>query len=224
MGAVILLPVYRPAKPLMSLLADLAGSTTPTVIVDDGSGPAADKALAQAADQGCTVLRCTPNRGKGTALKTGFRHILSKHPGADVVCADGDGQHSAADIQTLITRTGRGEIVLGVRQFDRMPLRSRVGNTLIALLFRAVTGRTVSDTQTGLRAYPADFLERLCSVPGERFEYEMNVLLEAVAENRHIEEVPIPTTYLNGNAASNFSGLTDSARVLRSLVLHATSN
>lgn len=225
MNPIVLIPVYQPGPPLQRLLDDLLRDDrdpTAVVIVDDGSGPSADRLLAAASDLGCTVLRCPDNKGKGVALKRGFHHVAVHHPGVDVVTADGDGQHRAVDIRAVAERTGRGTLVLGARPFDQMPLRSRVGNVVTDLLFRGVTGRAVADTQTGLRGYPADLLGRMCTLPGEHFEFEMNVLLAVTAAGVPIDEVPIPATYLNGNAASNFGGLTDSVRVLRSLVLHAT--
>ena len=225
--SVVLIPVYRPGERLPALLTELlADGREPSgvVIVDDGSGPAADAVLANVADLGCTVLRCAANRGKGMALKTGLREVAATHPGRDVLTADGDGQHRAADIRAVEALTGHGSVVLGARPFDRMPLRSRFGNVVTDMLFRGVTGRAVADTQTGLRAYPADLLATLGEVPGERFEYEMNVLLTVVATGRRIEEVPIPATYLDGNASSHFGRLSDSARVIGSLVRHAATS
>ncbi|HEY0002410.1 MAG TPA: glycosyltransferase family 2 protein, partial [Actinoplanes sp.] len=90
-------------------------------------------------------------------------------------------------------------------------------------LFRAATGRGVQDTQTGLRAYPASLLGWLRTIPGERFEYEMNVLLEAARAGHRIEEVVITTTYLDENASSHFSPLSDSARIYWPLLRYAAA-
>ncbi|GIE93365.1 glycosyltransferase family 2 protein [Paractinoplanes rishiriensis] len=220
---VILLPVYRPGVHLPELVSALPDAGR-VVVVDDGSGADAEPHLAAVRKMGCAVLRHPVNRGKGAALKTGFRRALADHPGLDVVTADADGQHSAADIGRIAERAGRGHIVLGVRRFDRMPPRSRFGNTVTRVVFRAATGRDVSDTQTGLRAYPADLLERLLEVPGDRFEYEMSVLLDAARTRHPIEEVEIPATYLNGNAASHFDGLGDSVRVYCALLRYAAAS
>jgi glycosyltransferase involved in cell wall biosynthesis len=221
---VVLIPVYRPGDRLLGVLDDLLTEDGPQpsdlLIVDDGTGPAADRVLSAAAERGCAVLRCPVNRGKGIALKTGLSRLSVTHPGRDVLTADADGQHRAADIRAVAARSGRGSVVLGARPLDRMPLRSRFGNVVTDQLFRAITGRAVTDTQTGLRAYPADLLAELGAIPGERFEYEMNVLVAVAVAGRPIEEVPIPATYLDGNAGSNFGRLSDSARVLGSLVRH----
>ena len=228
---VVLLPVYQPGHHLPSLLTGLreAAPQCRFVIVDDGSGPAAAQVLQQAESLGGTVLLHPGNRGKGVALKTGFRYAADEHPGLDVTCADADGQHSVADIVRVSDRVrATGHTVLGVRRFaGDVPLRSKVGNAVTQALFRAATGRGVRDTQTGLRAYPASLLEWLRTVPGERFEYEMNVLLRAARARHRVEEVEIATTYLNDNASSHFSTLSDSARIywplLRAAVRSAPS-
>jgi glycosyltransferase involved in cell wall biosynthesis len=225
---VVLLPVYQPSHHLPTLMTELRRQAPRCrfVIVDDGSGPAAAEVLRQAENLGGTVLRHPANRGKGAALKTGFRYAQEQHPGLDVVCADADGQHSVADIARVADRVrDTGHTVLGVRRFaENVPLRSKVGNTVTQVLFRAATGRGVQDTQTGLRAYPASLLGWLRTVPGERFEYEMNVLLEAARAAHRIEEVVITTTYLDDNASSHFSVLSDSARIYWPLLRYAAAS
>jgi glycosyltransferase involved in cell wall biosynthesis len=221
----IVLPVYQPGPPLADLVGDLlaAGAhATRVVIVDDGSGPDADPVLARAADHGCTVLRHPTNRGKGAAVKTGLGHAMTADPDHDVVCADADGQHRGDDIRRVASRAGHGRVILGVRRFDRMPARSRFGNTITRELFRAATGRRVSDTQTGLRAYPAGLLGQLCAVPGNGFEYEMNMLLAAAANSWPIDEIEVSATYLDDNKSTNFGSLSDSARVYWPLLRYAT--
>jgi glycosyltransferase involved in cell wall biosynthesis len=223
----LLLPVYEPRPTLVDTVVSLrdAAPDAHVVVVDDGSGPASAGSLAAVRDLGCTVLRHATNRGKGAALKTGFRHVAAAHPGHAVVCADPDGQHRVADILRVarhVETTGR--MVLGARRFEgRVPLRSRFGNAVTRVLFRAATGCPVRDTQTGLRGHPADQLDWLCTVPGDGFDYEMNVLLAAVRSGRPIEETVIATTYIGDNGTSHFGSLSDSARVYRPLLRHALS-
>jgi glycosyltransferase involved in cell wall biosynthesis len=225
---IVLAPVYQPGDHLLSLVTELrdAAPDLHVVVVDDGSGPASAPVIEAARGLGCTVLRHGVNRGKGAALKTGFRHIADAHPGRPVVCVDADGQHAVADILRVAGRArATGRTVLGVRRFDGdVPLRSKVGNAVTRLLFRAATGRVVLDTQTGLRAYPHDLLDWLRSVAGERFEYEMNVLLEAARAGHPMDEVVIATTYHDDNASSHFSSLSDSVRIYRPLLGFAAAS
>jgi glycosyltransferase involved in cell wall biosynthesis len=222
---IVLVPVYRPGKQLLGILDELAGAAPDwhPVVVDDGSGPAAIDLLASARDRGATVLRRRVNRGKGVVLKTGFRYLAAAHPGRDVVCVDADGQHRTDDVLRVVDRMrDTGAITLGIRRFEGdVPLRSRAGNVLTEDVFRLATGVAVRDTQTGLRAYPAGLLDWLGSVPGERFEYEMNVLLYATRAGHPIAQVPIGTHYSPGNTSSHFSALADSIRIYGPLLRFA---
>lgn len=221
---VVLVPAYEPDTRLADLV-DTLSRTAPqheVLVVDDGSGPAYDTAFALAELAGATVVRFESNRGKGAALKSGFEWVRTNRPGRAVVCSDCDGQHTPADIQSVAAALTEGaDMVLGVRLFTgRVPLRSRFGNDVTRVLFRAITGTPVVDTQTGLRAYPSHLLEWLGQVPGERFEYELNLLLAAGDDHLRVDQVPIETVYLAGNESSHFRPLADSAMIYRPLLAH----
>lgn len=223
---IILIPSYEPDQRLPQLVADL-GKAAPIVIVDDGSGPAYQSVFAECSRRGAAVLHHQRNRGKGAALKTGFAYAATAFPGQAVVCADSDGQHSPVDILRVATELGRGEpdMVLGARRFTGpVPLRSRLGNGLTRRLFTLATRRSLLDTQTGLRGYPARQLDWLQSVPGDRFEYELQLLLRAAAADQQIRELEIATIYLDDNASSHFRPLQDSARIYRQLLAFIASS
>lgn len=216
--SVLLVPCYEPDERLLGLIAAvrLAEPDQPIVLVDDGSGPAFARLFDECRRRGCAVLQDARNRGKGHALKLGFGHIAAAHPGADVVCADCDGQHTPDDIARVgdALAAGVADIVLGSRQFaGDVPARSRFGNSLTRIVFGRVTGRHLQDTQTGLRGYRAALLPWLLDVPGERFEYELEVLLRAQRDGVTMREVVISTVYLDGNDSSHFRTVTDSVRV-----------
>ena len=80
-------------------------------------------------------------------------------------------------------------------------------------LLRLLTGIQLSDTQTGLRAIPKQYLQLLLNVPGERFEYEMNMILAFKDHNINITEVPIQTIYIDENKSSHFNPIVDSIRI-----------
>ncbi|SDN86937.1 Glycosyltransferase involved in cell wall bisynthesis [Klenkia soli] len=221
---VVLVPAYRPDGRLPALLAALRrlDPRLDLLVVDDGSpGPVLEECRAL----GATVLHHGVNRGKGAALRTGFAHVALVSPGSAVVTADADGQHLPEDVVRVAAAVGAG-VVLGVRSFggDDVPLRSRVGNRVSAVLVRAATGRALVDTQTGLRGFAPDLLPWLLTVTGDRFEYELRVLLEAARRGTPIEQLPIATVYLEGNASSHFSPVRDSLRVYRPLALFLLSS
>ena len=152
-------PCYEPAESLPLLVSDLTGRGFPVVIVDDGSGPGSAHIFESlTANPRVSFLQHAVNLGKGAALRTGINHILTHDQDAiGVVTADADGQHVVDDIVAVAAELNRQphQLVLGVRTFhEDVPFRSRLGNVLTRNLVRAVIGRRMSDTQTGLRGVP----------------------------------------------------------------------
>lgn len=218
----VLIPAYRPDARLAELTADLRRELPgcAVLVVDDGSGPEYSPVFEAARRRGAVVIGYEGNRGKGHALRTGLAHAARRWPGADVVCADADGQHTPTDIAAVAARVRRTRrMTLGVRRFTgSVPLRSRIGNTATALLFRGATGWALGDTQTGLRGYPAGDLDWLQAVPGDRYEYELSALLRARELGMTVEEVEITTVYEPGNQSSHFRPIVDSARIYAPLL------
>ena len=232
-SVIILIPTYQPADALVSLCQSLSGFTI--VCVDDGSGGAYDGVFERAADY-AHVLRYETNRGKGGALKYGIRYIAENPAFASfqyIVTADADGQHKPADIIRVAEAVcEKGGFILGVRRFTgKVPARSMFGNSLTKLVFRIASGKGVSDTQTGLRAFEVSRADLYANVPGERYEYEMNVLFavadtaEAVTvdEKVPITEVEIETVYEGGNEGSHFRPIRDSYRIYKTIFLASRS-
>jgi glycosyltransferase involved in cell wall biosynthesis len=215
----VLIPAWQPDHRLPALVQELVRAGFGAVlIVDDGSSMESAPIFREAGSiPSVTLLRHAVNLGKGRALKTGFNHHLLQLPDiAGIITADADGQHTAADIvrvaQALQTNPGR--VVLGVRSLvQNVPLRSRFGNALTRKVFTFMTGTSVRDTQTGLRALPRSILPELMVLSGERYEYEMTVLAHICRHNRQPLEVPIETIYIDGNRTSHFDPVRDSMRI-----------
>ena len=168
------------------------------------------------------------NRGKGYALREGFtwiRDVAGDSPEC-VVTADADGQHTLNDIFRVgRTCTDTGKSVLGVREFvGHVPARSRIGNTATSALFWLATGWKLKDTQTGLRAFPVALLPALLEVQGDRYEYELRVLLHLAKFRHPVTQIPIETIYEAGNPTSHFRPLQDSARIWAPLLKFAASS
>jgi Glycosyltransferases involved in cell wall biogenesis len=224
----ILIPSYEPDERLLGLIHSLKENGNPSIlVVDDGSGEDYREIFDSARAAGCTVVTHPANLGKGRALKTGFDYIRrSGHPDG-VVCADSDGQHLPKDIMRVANavREHPRHIVLGSRRFTgKVPARSRFGNTATRMVYSYATGTPIHDTQTGLRGYSPDMLDWLCRIPGDRFEYEMNMLLESKNAGYDLMEVPIDTVYLDENKSSHFRPLADSARIYFPFLKFAASS
>lgn len=214
----VLIPAYEPDERLLKLIAELKEQTHfGIVVVNDGSGPRFQSIFEKARRMGCTVLTHETNWGKGCALKTGFAYILKEtKETTGVVTADADGQHLAGDIIKVAAAVDRssGEIVLGVRRFvGRAPFRSIVGNTVTRVVFSIASGERIVDTQTGLRGFSIFMLLWLVDLEGERFEYEMNMLLKAKSAGYRFTQVDIETVYIPGSRSSHFRTINDSMRV-----------
>ena len=136
-----------------------------------------------------------------------------------VITADADGQHSPEDcVRMAKALIGDGiSVIIGTRDFSlgKIPFRSWIGNRWSSLTFALVLGRWLPDTQTGLRAFPMDLLPLQMSVPGERYEYEMGVLMTMVRRNVQMKTLPIRTIYENGNSCSHFNPIKDTIRINR---------
>jgi len=221
---VVLIPAYEPDQHLVDIVAELRrqAPTWQVVVVDDGSGARHSTVFTMVAALGATVLTHDRNRGKGAALKTGFAWVRGHAPGETVVCADADGQHLVHDIVRVASAVHPGTMVLGGRTFSgTVPARSRFGNTVTRHVFRALSGVSVYDTQTGLRAYPHELLAWLCSVPGERFDYEFQTLLRACTARVLIVEVEIETVYDLHRRSSHFRTVRDSVQIYAPLLGHS---
>lgn len=217
----VIIPSYEPDEKLPALVKRLAeAGMKQVVIVDDGSKEEKYQSIFEKIKQEYpyTILHHAENMGKGRALKTAFNYCLIHYPDAiGCVTIDSDGQHTVKDMIACMNqlRENPEALVLGVRDFNRegIPTRSVFGNKLTSRVMKILVGVAVSDTQTGLRAIPADFMRSLLTEKGERFEFETNMLLETKNDNRKIIEVPIETIYLEENKTSHFNPLRDSLRI-----------
>ena len=222
-----LIPAYEPDSILLKLLAELKESDIEIVLVDDGSGPEYTALFKKASDY-ATVLTCPINQGKGAALKTGLSYIQQCYEkSCIIVTVDADGQHTAPNAIMLCHKAKKrpDALILGSRKLDTdVPLRSQFGNTITRYVYRAATGLSVHDTQTGLRAFSANLIPQLIVIPGTRYEYEMNVLLEFSRKNIPILEEEIDTIYHNNNAASHFDTLRDSCRIYKEILKFSASS
>lgn len=219
----IIIPAYEPDERLITLIHSLVDDDTVIIIVDDGSGLGFDgifeKCKEILGNKG-VILTHETNKGKGRALKTAFSYVVEAYPGAlGVVTADSDGQHNKLAIASVkeALRCHPGSLVLGTRSFEGegIPWKSVFGNKLTIKILSYVSGIKVSDTQTGLRGIPTEFLERLINVKGERFEFEMQMLIESLGRYPVIE-VPIETIYdSQKNHQTHFDPLADSIKIYR---------
>ena len=225
---VALIPAYKPPDALVDVARALAEKEFRLIVIDDGNGeefvPIFDKV-----EQYATVLHHEVNRGKGRAIKTGLDYLANQDATNDmvIVTVDADGQHLPEDVLkvTQAAIDHKATLITGRRDGgSHVPIRSRIGNAITRFVYRCVTGCRVTDTQTGLRAFDSSLLSFMRRISGERYEYEMNVLLECSVNSIPIVEVPIETVYFDENASSHFCWLKDSVRIYWEVVRFALSS
>ena len=225
MSKALLIPSYEP-KPRV---ADFLSTFDPSdfdyfLVVDDGSGEAYQEVFNLIKERSpFDVVSYPKNMGKGYALKYGLKILRERCPDIElVVTADSDSQHLRKDI-LAVKEAGSAHpdsLVLGVRNFKDAPPKSASGNLWSSRFFFVMTRQHIQDTQTGLRSIPACLFDLFLSTRGNRFDYEMNFLLDA-ARVVPIEQVEITTVYENGkNEGTHFRPIRDSLWVAKGLITY----
>lgn len=227
----VILPSYKPDEKLLAVLKGLSEKGfSDIIVVNDGSGSSFDALFEKAAAfSNVTVLTHPQNRGKGCALKTAFSYCVENRPSCTgVITVDGDNQHHPDDILACCRKLSEdsGQIVLGARNFssDEVPFRSRFGNVITRSVFRFACGIKITDTQTGLRAIPSQYLPLMLETAGDRYEYETNMLLEMKTHEIPFTEVMIRTIYLDENDSSHFNPLKDSIKIYKTIFAFLASS
>lgn len=227
MKYIALIPAYKPSAFLPGLLEQLQLNGFENVVVDDGSGAEFEHIFFESSRY-AEILYHVQNTGKGAALKTGLAYIESHCPKDSViVTVDADGQHKPGDAFAIcsLAESNPDALVLGSRKLNKdVPLRSKFGNTVTRLVYRLSTGLNVYDTQTGLRAFNAELIPEFLQISGDRYEYEMNVLLQFARKNIPILEQEIETVYLDENASSHFDAVRDSIRIYKEILKFSVSS
>lgn len=228
MEKIALIPAYCPDHSMIELLKKLNEAGFACCVVDDGS-PIEFQSIFAEAEDFAAVLHQSPNQGKGAALRYGLRFI-KEHTSDSciIVTLDADGQHTPEDASKCARASleNPGCLILGCRDFSGrdVPAHNRMGNHLTAGLFALCTGVSVSDTQTGLRAFDRSMIDFLLKIEGNRYEYEMNMLLGCARSHVAIRQIPIATIYQDGNKSTHFHVLRDSFLIYRQLFQFAASS
>ena len=240
---IALIPAYEPDEKIIEIIDKLIERGFDIVVVDDGSGRDYAELFEEISQKG-TVLTHGSNMGKGAALKTGLRFINKYMAynesvltpsgsetilGRDAIIAtvDADGQHLPDDVLRVaeIASARRDALVLGSRALKNdVPARSRFGNTVTRHVYSAATGVHIHDTQTGLRAFHRSMIPRLLEIEGDRYEYEINMLMQLAAEGVPIIEERIETVYEDNNRGSHFRTVRDSVRVYKEILKFSASS
>ncbi len=225
---VVIIPAYQPDEKLYKLVLELHEKTDyDLIIVNDGSDKS-KRPLFDSLEPYARIFHHSANRGKGAALKTALSYVQDQYPADEgVVTIDADGQHLPDDIIRVCDawEAAPEKLVLGSREFTgNVPFKSRAGNAITRFVFAISTGIKVFDTQTGLRAFGVFRIPMMLEMKGDRYEYEINVLLYATRHRIPIEEVTIETVYIEENRSSHFNAVYDAWRIYKMILFFVASS
>jgi glycosyltransferase involved in cell wall biosynthesis len=213
----LLVPAYDCGKTIGPVLAEARAHGLPMLVVDDGSR---DDTAAVAHAEGAEVVHHGRNRGKGAALLTGMRtlHALGF---THVLTMDGDGQHLAREIPTLLaaSRQDPTAIVIGVRRRGDQEVAgiNLFGNRFANLCVQSAAGVPLPDTQSGFRVYPLATMLRLPQ-QGEHFEYESTSIIFAARARVPIRSIPVDVYYPPiAERRSHYRKVVDTVRIIRAV-------
>ncbi|WP_075074193.1 glycosyltransferase family 2 protein [Longilinea arvoryzae] len=170
-----------------------ASKYLPVLVVDDGSH---DRTAQIAEEAGAVVLRQVPNQGKGAAMRAGFQYAL-QNGYAGVITLDADRQHNPDEIPIFFdcyTQT-QADLIIGARDFRKMPIVRRCSNTIGRVMFSWALGQKDRDNQSGYRFISNRLMEKLIGSTERGFEFEVEMLAVCVKLGYRLEWVTIQTIY-----------------------------
>ena len=210
----IVIPAYNAGDQLQNVLSKTQKyvSKNRICVIDDGSN---DSTSAIARIFGSDVFRHLKNRGKGSALQTGFRWAVQENLDC-VITLDGDGQHDPDHIPDLISVMEKSEcdIVLGLRHFrvGVMPLDRICSNILSSFIVSCVAGTKIPDSQCGYRLISHSIFKNI-QLESSHYEAESELIIKAAWKKMKIEYCPISLHY--GNNTSHMRRFQDTFRFCR---------
>ena len=192
MNLITLIPAYNEAGRIRPVIKG-ALEHLPVLVVDDGS---TDDTAAVAESAGARVLRQEPNRGKGAALRLGFRRAI--HQGFQgVLTLDADGQHDPSEISSFLAKFEETQagLIIGARDFSHIPPVRRLANSLGRITFSWAVGQEIPDNQSGYRLISRRLMGHLLDSREGGFEFEVEMIKVCIQRGCRLEWVPIRTIY-----------------------------
>ncbi len=214
MKVCIVVPTFNNERTLAKVLESLLVYTHQVIVVNDGSTDSTPVVLSHFSQ--IDVVGYPGNKGKGFALRTGFRRAVVL--GYDyAITIDSDGQHFAEDLEKFLIKLSEhpSTIIIGARNMDQasVPGKSSFGNKFSNFWFWVETGLKMSDTQSGYRLYPVKQMESMQFLTN-KFEFEIEVLVKSAWRGIEITEVPVRVFYAGKESrVSHFRPFKDFTRI-----------
>lgn len=214
----VVIPTYNNPKTLRKILDGVLVYTSDVILVNDGSGLETITILKEYPQ--IEQIHLPKNKGKGNALKTGFKQAL-KLGFEYVITLDSDGQHYPSDlpvfVEALENNVSKDILIIGDRNMNEADVlaSSSKGNRVSSYWVRAVTGLDLKDSQSGFRLYPIKAMEHIRFFKNTRkFEFEVEAIVKAHWAGIDILHVPINVLYDMSERVSHFRPFMDIARIV----------
>jgi glycosyltransferase involved in cell wall biosynthesis len=209
-------PVFNNRATVRDVVTSCRAILRNVVVIDDGSTDVDMASLLAGLD--VVLLQHKTNLGKGEAILTASRYI-EEHGGTYMITVDADGQHDPRDLERFFPLLSESDarLVVGCRDFDteNVPASSRFGRRFANFWLKAETGCTIDDCQSGFRAYPVGYLNKL-RFKGSRYDFEAEVLAKAAWAGLELLTVPIAVHYPKPEErVSSFKPVLDNLRLTR---------
>lgn len=211
----VLIPTYNNSQTLRFVIDSVSEYSDDIIIVNDGS---TDNTIHILKDfSRFHVLHHPENKGKGIALRTGFKYAVDNEYDY-VITIDSDGQHMAEDIPRFIDKleTEKSAIIIGARSMEtteNVPKKSTLGNKISTFWFTFETGIKLPDTQSGFRLYPLYLLKNITFYTW-KYEFEIEVMVRAAWNDINVLPIPINVYYAPGEQRiTHFRPFKDFTRV-----------
>lgn len=214
----VVLPTYNNPKTLQKVIDGILIYTTDIIVVNDGSTDATTNILGQYPQ--IVQLHLPKNKGKGNALKIGFKHAVSL--GFEyAITLDTDGQHFPYDIPNFIealdASINKNILIIGDRNMNEADVfaQSAKGNRVSTYWMKAATGLQLRDSQSGFRLYPIKEMEGIRFMKStKKFEFEIETIVKSYWSGTEIMHVPIHVLYDMKERVSHFRPFMDIARMV----------
>lgn len=184
------------------------------IVIDDGS---TDKTGKIASTHKVTVLSNEENSGKGYSLRRALNHAN----GDIIVTIDADGEHKPKEIPDLIEPLLNGtDIVAGSRflgsQTEVTTRLNKIGNSIFNLVIMMLTGKRVTDSQTGFRALKKEVLDNL-NLESDGYEIETEITVKSLKNGFVFKETPI-SVERRRYSISKLKLFSDGTKILKTLL------
>lgn len=209
----VVIPTYNNAKTLKRVIDGVFRHTSDIIIVNDGSTDETASLLSQYPD--LDILHLPMNRGKGNALKCGFKKARSRGF-VYAITIDSDGQHYPDDLPVFLTEMRKSVepvLLIGSRNMthESVPRKSSFGNRFSNFWFWFETGIRLTDTQSGYRMYPLNRIPEKYFT--NKFEFEIEIIVRTAWKGVEVKNVPVRVLYDPDERVSHFRPFRDFTRI-----------